>query len=337
MTNKTLWLGRRDEIVSGLVVASQALTGSIRRRVHRMADYLAYSEDIDRILNQPVLLEIFLSLEQQPTANQKQIDTLVESVIAKTWSRTRSDKPWWTVLLYPLLVLLVCCFVLVGMGFLIVPTFERMFDEFGLTLPFPTLVVIALSHAILSVWFYIGIFAVLGCVGICVWIVSGNVIGWPRSSKTRLPPSFRSAVFRTTQGIWADWAWHLSLLLRSGYELAGSIEIASNASRCRWMQNGGQSWAAGLRDGVDPFKSVTHFRGTPCHLLSMAMQNDVPENVKQEMLGHIAEVYWDRDQSRWRWRLGWVSPVIVVLVGFIVWFFLISLFMPLIELITGLS
>ncbi len=56
-------------------------------------------------------------------------------------------------LIYPVIVVTVAAAILSFIMIFIVPTFEKMFDEFGLTLPAPTLLLIAMSNYIVGYWF----------------------------------------------------------------------------------------------------------------------------------------------------------------------------------------
>lgn len=56
-------------------------------------------------------------------------------------------------LIYPVIVVLVATLILTFIMLFIVPTFEKMFDEFGLSLPAPTLLLIAMSNYIAGYWF----------------------------------------------------------------------------------------------------------------------------------------------------------------------------------------
>ncbi|MCP4943460.1 MAG: type II secretion system F family protein, partial [Planctomycetaceae bacterium] len=56
-------------------------------------------------------------------------------------------------LIYPVIVVSVAAAILTFIMLFIVPTFETMFEEFGLTLPTPTLLLIAMSNYISGYWF----------------------------------------------------------------------------------------------------------------------------------------------------------------------------------------
>lgn len=56
-------------------------------------------------------------------------------------------------LIYPVIVVLVAIGILSFIMIFIVPTFEEMFDEFGLSLPAPTVLLIAMSGYLANYWF----------------------------------------------------------------------------------------------------------------------------------------------------------------------------------------
>lgn len=56
-------------------------------------------------------------------------------------------------LIYPIIVSLVAILILTGIMIFIVPTFEKMFEEFELKLPTPTILLIAMSNYVASYWF----------------------------------------------------------------------------------------------------------------------------------------------------------------------------------------
>lgn len=56
-------------------------------------------------------------------------------------------------LIYPVIVVLVATLILTFIMIFIVPTFEKMFEEFGLKLPAPTMLLIAMSNYISGYWF----------------------------------------------------------------------------------------------------------------------------------------------------------------------------------------
>jgi len=67
-------------------------------------------------------------------------------------------------LIYPVIVVLVAIAILTFIMIAIVPTFETMFEEFGLTLPPPTQLLIAMSNYIAGYWFLLIAMPVCGLI-----------------------------------------------------------------------------------------------------------------------------------------------------------------------------
>ncbi|NND97965.1 MAG: type II secretion system F family protein, partial [Pirellulaceae bacterium] len=72
-------------------------------------------------------------------------------------------------LIYPVIVVLVAASILTFIMIFIVPTFEKMFDEFGLKLPVPTQLLIAMSNYIKDYWFLLLIMPI--CLGLVVKLI----------------------------------------------------------------------------------------------------------------------------------------------------------------------
>ena len=72
-------------------------------------------------------------------------------------------------LIYPIAVVLVAIAILAGIMFFIVPTFKKMFDEFELKLPPPTLLLMAMSD------YVVNYFWLMFLLPICCWLI-GKII-----------------------------------------------------------------------------------------------------------------------------------------------------------------
>lgn len=353
------WFPQRDRIVSALALTADGLTGASRRRVRRLADDVAYCQGVDDVLVHPIALEIFLclagrsqetgagsssgradassSLNDVRVASQNldtKIGLAVHRVLLAHSPADAGRRHLGTLLAYPLMVLSIWYLVMAGVSILLVPMFRTMFDEFGLTLPWVTKLLFGIADAIGSPLTYVWIFLFFALLMLFAWVQWGPQ--WAsRGGDTSA--NFRGGTFRSTRGAWADWAWHVSLLLRAGLEFADAIALAGDASARTWLQQGSHSWAVQVRSGERPFQGVTHFRGVPCHLLADALSLDSREIDQAGMLRAVAEIYWDRDQQRSAWRLGCLAPVIAVGVMGVVLASIYALFSPLVQLISGLS
>jgi type IV pilus assembly protein PilC len=72
-------------------------------------------------------------------------------------------------LIYPIAVVIVAVLILAGIMFFIVPTFKKMFDEFELKLPAPTLLLMAMSD------YVVNYFWLMFLLPVCCWLV-GKIV-----------------------------------------------------------------------------------------------------------------------------------------------------------------
>ncbi|HBJ34543.1 MAG TPA: hypothetical protein DDZ51_07220 [Planctomycetaceae bacterium] len=344
----------KDNVVLALTQAAESLTGLRRRELMRLSDRVAFVEHAELVLRDPVLLELFLPLiKAQPALSQNeertrqgQVERQVFQALQRQTRQSHTKNERWGVVVYPLMVLLLSALVFATISIAVTPIFEQMFFEFGLTLPGPTLLVISISHIFQSLWFWLlfGVlvlaFAVILGMRLAnnvLWLLSGSIDPWLYTT------------YSTRRSL-GDLAWHTAMLVDIGIGAEASIEIAGAASRKATMRRESPGLARhfGLaspesRPPENPWvEQLGHgttnwYLGVPCHLLSHALNIRQDDTQRSATLREIAKIYWDRDQTKSVWILSWLQPIAVLMISLIVGFVVLALFMPLVELISGLT
>lgn len=344
----------KDNVVLSLTQAADSLTGLRRRELMRLSDRVAFVDDADVVMRDSRLLELFLPLVMaQPELSQSEdrqrqceVERRVFQVLLRQARQSHAKNERWGVLIYPLLVLLLSTLVFAAISIEVTPVFEQMFFELGLRLPTPTLLVISISHIFQSIWFWLlfaGLLLMLAVIlGMRVadnlrWLIWGSVDSW------------FSTGYSTRRSL-GDLAWHTALLIEVGQRVETAVEIASAASLKATMRRESPNLARHLglaNPAPDPqqnplaapqeIAATNWYLGVPCHLLTHALNNRQDEIGQSAMLREIASLYWDREQTKSVWILSWLQPVAVLMISLVVGFVVLALFMPLVELISGLS
>ena len=348
----------KDNVVLALTQATESLTGLRRRELMRLSDRVAFIDNAELVLRDPVLLELFLPLvlaqpelsQSEDRTRQAEVERRVFQVLQRQTRQSHARKERWGVAIYPLFILIFSAMIFAAISIAIVPVFEQMFFEFGLSLPGPTQFVFSISHIFQSIWFWL-LFSVL-CITLVVmlgmrladnlrWLVWGSVDPW------------LSTGYSTRRSL-GDLAWHTALLIEIGLGAEAAVKIAGAASRKDVMRRESSSLAnhLGLTNPgparmqnplADPQPETLEdsaknwYLGVPCHLLTHVLnvrQNDAQPSA---MLREVASLYWDREQTKSVWILSWLQPVAVLMISLIVGFVVLALFLPLVELITGLT
>ncbi|MCC9643928.1 type II secretion system F family protein [Rhodopirellula sp. JC740] len=250
-----------------------------------------------------------------------------ESSISRRPSRNR----FWVLLAYPIVLSITSIAILMLICVFLVPSFEEMMDDFGLALPLPTRTVFAVSRftQTYGAWLLLGII-ILVVIAAFARLLShraGKASPWIRLGQR---------LFTPTRLAWASWAEHVALLLQTGLSKADAYRIAGESSPARFMRTVSQECLASLKSGRAPLSGITHVRGKPSHLMIRALQSPSPEE-QASLLREVGKLYEDRERHKRRDLLVWLTPLVVLLIGGITGWVMIALFMPLVELVSGLT
>ncbi|HUE73289.1 MAG TPA: type II secretion system F family protein [Pirellulaceae bacterium] len=209
----------------------------------------------------------------------------------------------------------------------IVPIFDRMFQEFELPLPMPTILLIRVARWVVD----LGPITLLmyGAIPVVLIVVTLLYIGiLPRS----LPLLDR--LFRRYDG--AIVLRNLAVAVQRGVPLLAALELVGHVyplrSVRRWMLGaasrvaGGASWSDSLRaTGLIGRVDVAVLKAAErAGNLPWAMREVADSLVRREVL-------------RWQWCLNIAGPLVMASFGLCVALIVIPLFLPLIALIEGLS
>jgi hypothetical protein len=346
----------KDNVVLALTQAADSLAGLRRRELIRLSDRVAFVDDADVVLRDARLLELFLPLamaqpelsQSEDRTRQGEVERRVFQVLQRQARQSHAKHERWGVLFYPLVVLLLSTLVFAAISIWIIPVFEQMFFEFGLSLPSPTLLVISISHLFQSIWFWLLFAGLVMLLAVMLgmraadnlrWLIWGNVDSWFSSG------------YSTRRSL-GDLAWHTAMLLEIGQPVETSVEIAAAASRKATLRRESPNLTRHLgltNPGPNPpqnplaapqeHTATNWYLGVPCHLLAHALNIRQDNNNSEQLatLREVARLYWDREQTKSVWILSWLQPVAVLMISLIVGFVVLALFMPLVSLISGLS
>lgn len=235
------------------------------------------------------------------------------------------------VLLYPAAVFGLAVLVFFGLGQMVVSPFRKMYDEFGLNLPAPTeflffWVAQWQDHTFRFV-VYVALIGIVACLIISLWLrhaLSTRLFGFFSGGNTA-----NVAAMASFSGLLAD-------LLASDVPLAESLELAGQGCGHAHFKHAAQRLAQFRRRGLYRLAQSPDARAFPRNLIEAIdpMDGSAP---RTSLLHELAAIYGERAIERTQWSTGTVGAIAVFAVGMVVAFIVISLFMPLVSLISGLS
>jgi type IV pilus assembly protein PilC len=231
-------------------------------------------------------------------------------------------------MVYPTTVLVVAVGVVVLMLVKIIPTFERMFKDFGGELPGPTQVVVNMSH-FMQAW--IGPFMVMTVIGIIAFFQARK-----RSPKfrrrtdalvLRLPvfgPLLRKvAVARFTRT--------LGTMIASGVPILDGLDIVAKTAGNMVIEEALNDVRSAIAEGktiAEPLAESGVFPGMVVQMIAVGEETGAMEN----MLSKIADFYDDEVDAAVDALTAMLEPLMMVGLGGTVGGMLIAMYLPIFKI-----
>ena len=228
-------------------------------------------------------------------------------------------------MVYPLLIGGFAVLVLIALVAFLVPVFEKVFKDFGGELPVITKFTVALSHLVTD-RFYILIAAVV----IVVYVFRK----WKRSERGRIQwDRFKLKVPMKIGGIvqkvaLARFSRTFSGLVAAGVPMLESIEITGRTSGNRVIEMAMEEVKASVKRGgsltAPMAKAPEAFPVMVIQMIGVGEETGALET----MLNKVADFYEDQVAAAVKALTSILEPVMIVVVGAMVGFIVISMYLP---------
>jgi type IV pilus assembly protein PilC len=226
---------------------------------------------------------------------------------------------------YPLVVMTFALSVLIALVVFLVPVFVGTFKQFGGDLPPITKVTVGLSNAITGEWYLF----IAGGFG-----VSWAFKKWKTSTagrkqwdtfKLRIPMKIGDIVQKIAL---ARWSRTLSALVSAGVPLMQALEITGQTAGNWCIEKAMSDVIESVRQGgtiADPLKNAAVFPGMVTHMIGVGEETGAMDT----MLSKIADFYEDQVAAAVKQLASILEPVMIIVVGGMVGFIVVSMYMPL--------
>ena len=231
-------------------------------------------------------------------------------------------------LFYPGLILTVAVGAVIFFLTAIVPTFAEMYADFGRALPGPTQVVLRLSEALTDYFLVVAIGIGVVVVGISMMQRSPRGrLTWDRL-KLRLP--LLGVLMR--KSLTARFCRTLGTLLSSGVALVDALSILAKASGNQYVEQVLTEVLGRVRRGsslYEPLKQAGFFPDMVMQLIAVGEQTAQLDG----MLLHAAGHYDEEVDLFLEGMTSIIEPVLIIVIGLMLGGLLVSLYLPMFELI----
>jgi type IV pilus assembly protein PilC len=233
-------------------------------------------------------------------------------------------------LVYPALLIVGVITILTVLLNFVIPKFQLLFADFGSELPKITVFTLSMGSAIRNYFFIIfpAIFAAL----FVVWRWGKSESGAQHVDRLRLGIPLLGSIWLKYQI--SIFSRMLSTLLAGGIPLMPALQTAAESMQSRLISNATQKAAEKVREGSPLSRSLEEAKVFPDLAVEMIEVGE-STGALPAMLTSVAEFYEEDVQTALVAALALIEPVILIFMGGIVAFVLISLYLPIFTLSGG--
>jgi type IV pilus assembly protein PilC len=228
-------------------------------------------------------------------------------------------------MIYPILVITFAVGVMLALVAFLVPVFEGVFKSFGGKLPAITQVAVLMSHAVIGYWW--AMFSVTA-------IIATGFIKWKKSSwgrpqwdrfRLRVPMKIGAIVQEVAV---ARWSRTLASLTSAGVPLLLALEITGKTGGNVGIEEAMDGVIASVKRGgtiAAPLAQAPIFPTMVTHMVGVGEETGALD----AMLDKVADFYEDRVDASVKALTSILEPIMIIVIGAIVGFIVIAMYMPL--------
>jgi type IV pilus assembly protein PilC len=228
-------------------------------------------------------------------------------------------------MMYPAVIFSFAGVVLLAMVAFLIPVFEKTFKDFGSELPAITKLTVGMSHFVTG-RFYL-LFAIIA--GVVIGFRRWKRSSWGRPQWDRFRLHFPFKIGPVVQKIaLARWSRTLSSLVASGVPILQAIEITGRTAGNSVVEKAMADVTASVKSGGTisaPLKEAPVFPAMVVQMVGVGEETGALET----MLGKVADFYEDEVATAVKGLTSLLEPLMIIVVGGMVGFIVISMYMPL--------
>jgi type IV pilus assembly protein PilC len=232
-------------------------------------------------------------------------------------------------MMYPSVILFVTVAATIFMLVFIIPTFAKMYSDFGSELPGPTQIVLALSSFVRDRWYLL----LGGLLGLVVGIKKYYATANGRVAIDRL--LLRVPVLGPVllKGSIARFARTLGTLVSSGVPILEGLEITAKAAGNTVVKNAVMKTRSSISSGqtiAGPLRESAVFPPMVVQMISVGEETGALD----EMLSKVADFYDEEVDAAVDAMTSIIEPVMIVLMGGVVGGMLVAMYLPIFKLVS---
>jgi type II secretory pathway component PulF len=322
-------LGQAQAIVPALAAYAQELPfGRQRRELRRVCRVLERNDAAAATAALAELPEYWMPL-LSAAASSNDPARVLNRFLDESHAALELHSQWRKSLTYPVVIAALSLGVLVALSAFVIPGFKDVFSDFDLRLPEVTILTLIVAGALTS-----------GPVIVAVLLALALALLFALMPSL-FPRTYGAKLADWWSGLWggrprvADFARFTADLLDAGLKLPEAVKIAGASTRRTRLESAAADLARDIETG-HPY-GPARYSAPLSSTVAFALGTQTSPESRSRLLKEISACHADRLRNRLSWSHGLLGPTAICIVGFLVGFVVLSLFLPLVDLINNLT
>ena len=230
-------------------------------------------------------------------------------------------------MIYPVSVITIAIIVVTVIMLKVIPVFAGMYEGMGSSLPFPTLVCIAISNILIRYFWAVGIFIALVVVGLRQYYKTNS--GRLQIDNFLLKIPVMGDLLRKVAV--ARFCRTLGTLTSSGVPILEGMDITARTSGNMVIQNAILKAKDAVEQGRNISSPLAETKVFPPMVVQMVGVGEAT-GALDAMLAKVAEFYEDEVDNAVAGMMSLMEPLIIFVLGGIIGFIVVAMYMPIFNL-----
>ena len=234
-------------------------------------------------------------------------------------------------LIYPALVVCMGIALVAFFMFVMMPQFTTMFNGFNIELPLPTRMLIATSNFLIGYWWLLGLLIIVGVI--LFFRFKASEAGGRALDEWRMKMPIFGKVVKLN--LFGQFARTLGTLLQNGVPVLTALKITEQVMTNRLIKEAVGKTREAVTDGKTLAQPLAQSKVFPQLMVDLVRIGEETGDVPGA-LNNLADTYESELQIGLRVMTQLIEPLLIVIMGGIVAFLLLSIFLPLFKLISSI-
>ncbi len=260
------------------------------------------------------------------------LDLIIERMAYYYENANKIENKIKSALVYPILLSITSILVVIFLLTMVMPSYVAMFESNGLALPTSTRLMLAVSKGLTKYWYIIVILLAFLILSIRYYSKKEEGALYLDSLKLKLP------IFKrlNTKIINSSFARTMSMLLSSGIPLLQALDIAKKAVGNKIVSNKLEMVEENIKKGISFSEAIKDTYIFEPMIYSMIKIGE--ETGALDKLLHKAADYFEEEVNHILHRITTlVEPILIVFMALIIGFIVVSMTMPMLDMINSIQ